>query len=106
MTEMRTFMTKTLVTIQRRASLTAHSMLYAGLFVVFSLPEGGRLKKEQDRNDVLAKAGEAEITVGEFKDALKRFLPEGTEGMPSAELIDIKKGLLNQLIEERLILKE
>ncbi|MFZ3073385.1 MAG: peptidyl-prolyl cis-trans isomerase [Thermodesulfobacteriota bacterium] len=99
-------MTNALIRIRRAVPLRARLMLYAGLFVVLSLPACGRFKKEPDPNDVLAKAGEAEITVGEFKDALKRFLPEGAEGMPQTELTEIKKSLLNQIIEERLILKE
>ena len=92
--------------LRRAVPLRALPLLCAGLFVVLSLPGCGRFKKEPDPQDVLAKADDSEITIGEFKDSLKRFLPEGTEGIPLAELIEIKKGLLNQIIEERLILKE
>jgi len=63
-------------------------------------------------SDVLARAGADVITYGEFQDALKRLLPDDddeaaeAEGVSAEELEELKRSLLNQLIEESLILQE
>jgi peptidyl-prolyl cis-trans isomerase C len=59
---------------------------------------------KEDR--VVVKVGKRAITSGEFEEAMKRLLPEGVEDIKDEELKELKRNLLNQLIEEELVIEE
>jgi parvulin-like peptidyl-prolyl isomerase len=59
--------------------------------------------KREDR--LVVTVGERGITVGEFEDAMARFMPGGVDGLDEGELRDLKRNLLNQLIEEELVVE-
>ncbi|MBI5237199.1 MAG: peptidyl-prolyl cis-trans isomerase [Deltaproteobacteria bacterium] len=60
---------------------------------------------EKEGAKAVARVGEQAITEDRFKDALKRLMPAG-HAATKEDLVEIKKDLLNQLIEEELILGE
>lgn len=70
--------------------------------VVFLALLGGCTKRE-DR--LVVTIGERGITVGEFEDAMRRFMPGGVADLGTEELRDLKRNLLNQLIEEELVVE-
>ncbi len=70
--------------------------------IVFLALLGGCTKRE-DR--LVVTVGERGITVGEFEDAMARFMPEGVADLGEDELRDLKRNLLNQLIEEELVVE-
>ncbi|MBI5809856.1 MAG: peptidyl-prolyl cis-trans isomerase, partial [Deltaproteobacteria bacterium] len=51
-------------------------------------------------------AGGRVITLKEYQEALKRYLPDDTTNMDKTELAALKKDLITQLIEETLMLQE
>lgn len=74
------------------------------LFIVLSGCDG---PTEEPRTGAsAARVGGSTITVEEFRAELARILPEGGEEISEEELRELKKGLLNRMIEERLILVE
>jgi parvulin-like peptidyl-prolyl isomerase len=78
---------------------------FAALVLMANLPGCEKLmSKEQDR--VLVSVGKRAITLGEFNEALGRLLPEGTEDIKNEELKELKRNLLNQLIEEELVIEQ
>lgn len=84
-------------------------VIVVGVFLLALLASGCDQTKAPtgpDPSSVLVQVGESDITYGEFRDALKRLLPEEDEEIAEEELAELKKSLLNQLIEERLILQE
>ncbi len=75
-------------------------------FVVFALGcEKAPEKKETEQERIVAKIGDRVITEKEFEAMLARIVPE-RERITPPELKELKRNLLNQLIEEELILIE
>ena len=62
------------------------------------------MPREEDR--VLVMVGKSAITLGDFKEAMGRLLPEGTGEIKADELKELKRNLLNQLIEEELVIEQ
>ena len=50
--------------------------------------------------------GDQEITLVEFKEALRRLLPEGASEFGPEDLVNLKRSLVKQLVEESLVLRE
>lgn len=65
----------------------------------------GCSRATDDAQKPVVRIGSEVITAGEYRDALRRLMPTG-QAKGAEEPIELKKDLLNQLIEERLILKE
>lgn len=55
------------------------------------------------RDKVVIRVGERGITQTQFEDSLKRLLPEGAVELGGNEFRELKKNLINQLIEETLL---
>ncbi|MBI5903215.1 MAG: peptidyl-prolyl cis-trans isomerase [Deltaproteobacteria bacterium] len=55
--------------------------------------------------DTVAKVGDRLITVRQYSDALKRLMPPGEQGTQE-DISELKKELINQLIEEELMIAE
>src|SRR3990170_3640211 len=58
-----------------------------------------------DSKEVLKKVNERVITAGEYRDALKRLVP-ADQGQSGDELAELKKELVNEMVEEELLLEE
>jgi len=58
-----------------------------------------------DSKEVLIKVNERVITAGEYRDALKRLVP-ADQGQSADELVELKKELVNEMVEEELLLEE
>ena len=58
-----------------------------------------------DSKEVLIRVNERSITAGEFRDALKRLVP-ADQGQSGDELAELKKELVNEMVEEELLLEE
>lgn len=58
-----------------------------------------------DSKEVLVRINESAITAGEYRDALKRLIP-AEDGNSDAGLIELKKELVNELVEEELLAQE
>lgn len=58
-----------------------------------------------DSKEVLIRVNERAVTVGEYRDALKRLVP-ADQGQSGDELVDLKKELVNEMVEEELLLEE
>jgi hypothetical protein len=78
---------------------------FAALLLVLTVP-GCEKSRPTAQEKVLVKVGKRTITLGEFEEALRRLLPEGVEDVKKDELKELKKNLLNQLIEEELVIEE
>ncbi len=61
--------------------------------------------KRTGGQDAVAQAGDRSITVRQYSDALKRLMPPGQDGAKE-DISELKKELINQLIEEELIIAE
>lgn len=57
------------------------------------------------RDEVIIKVNERAVTAGEYKDSLSRLLP-AEQNQSREELIELKKELVNEIIEEELLLEE
>jgi len=73
------------------------------LFLFLTLPG---CQSKPDPKKPVATVGDARITYGEFRSVLKDILPEGERDISPQDEAELKKNLLTQMIEERLILKE
>ena len=58
-----------------------------------------------DSKEVLIRVNERAITAGEYRDALKRLVP-ADQDQPDEELVELKKELVNEMVEEELLLEE
>lgn len=58
-----------------------------------------------DSKEVLIKVNERVITAGEYRDALKRLVPVDQD-QSTDELMELKKELVNEMVEEELLLEE
>jgi peptidyl-prolyl cis-trans isomerase C len=74
--------------------------------LVLVLNISGCEKPEIKEEKVFVKVGKQTITLNQFDGALKRLLPEGTSDIKADELRNLKRNLLNQLIEEELVIEE
>lgn len=81
--------------IKRRS--VAGLALIAAFAVMAGCSQGG--------SKAVARVNEAVITQSEFRESLKRLIPQGTD-TGKEDLLEIKKDLLGQLIEEKLLLEE
>ncbi|MBI5827888.1 MAG: peptidyl-prolyl cis-trans isomerase [Deltaproteobacteria bacterium] len=73
-------------------------MLAVGVF-------GANGCKKTGGQDTVARVGDRPITVRQYSDALKRLMPPGQQGTQE-EISELKKELINQLIEEELMIAE
>ncbi len=81
-------------------------MVVALLLLVFTTGcERGGEKKETGEDRIIAKIGEKVITEKDFEAMLQRIVPE-RERITPPEIKELKRNLLNQLVEEELILME
>lgn len=76
------------------------------LLTVFLILSGCEKKGESPPDKPVATVGRDIITYGEFKNALALFVPGGGEGMPQNERTELRKNLINRMIEEKLVLDE
>ncbi|MBI5588423.1 MAG: peptidyl-prolyl cis-trans isomerase [Deltaproteobacteria bacterium] len=74
-------------------------LIFTGAVVLLTGCSGGD-------NKTIAKIGETAITRAEFQESLKRLMPQQGHAAGKEDLLEIKKDLLNQLIEEKLLLAE
>jgi len=58
-----------------------------------------------DSRETLIRVNERVITVGEYRDALRRLVPAG-QGQSGEELVSLKKELVTEMVEEELLLEE
>lgn len=58
-----------------------------------------------DSKEVLVRVNESAITLGEYRDALKRLIP-AEEAQEEEGLAELKKELVNELVEEELLVQE
>lgn len=80
--------------------------LRASILLVLSIGVlGANGCKGTGGRDTVAKVGDRPITVRQYSDALKRLMPPGQQGTRE-EVSELKKELINQLIEEELIIAE
>lgn len=70
-------------------------------FLLF-FPAGCDSVKERPPKDAVAVINGHAVTIREYHDALKRLIPKG-EALTKEEFVELKKGLINRLIEEELI---
>ncbi len=102
------------VRTHKRRSFSVIGLCITGLLLMLmsltGCDQAAVINTAPKKTDVLLKAGDGTITYGEFQVALKRLMPaeneEQGEGVSSEELKELKRSLLNQLIEEHLILQE
>lgn len=58
-----------------------------------------------DSKEVLIKVNERVVTAGEYRDAFKRLVPVDQD-QSTDELVELKKELVNEMVEEELLLEE
>lgn len=85
-------------TLSRKNLVRAFAVL---LLLNLSACSSGR----DDSKEVLIRVNERSITAGEFRDALKRLVP-ADQGQSGDELAELKKELVNEMVEEELLLEE
>lgn len=63
-------------------------------------------QKEIDADKVVVRVGTSTITVAEYRSAMRSLLPQGEGAVTAMELRELKKNLINQLVEEELLIQE
>ncbi|MEE9613829.1 MAG: peptidyl-prolyl cis-trans isomerase [Thermodesulfobacteriota bacterium] len=82
-------------------------LAYALLLLPLVAGYGCERGPEQERKEeVVLTVGSRSVTTVEFRDYMKGLLPEGTEDIGEEDLKELKRGVLNQMVEEELILQE
>src|SRR3989337_4472110 len=73
--------------------------------VLLLINAGGCGMLKDNSKEVIIKVNGRTITAGEYRDALKRLVPTD-KGHEADELVELKKELVTEMVEEELLLEE